>query len=45
LGAKNILLFIRNVEFLPSILYELLVKYFPLFVKTGPSELEILPLG
>jgi hypothetical protein len=31
LGAKNILLFIRNVEFLPSIIYELVVKRFPLF--------------
>jgi hypothetical protein len=31
LGAKNILLFMRNVEFLPSILYELIVKRFPLF--------------
>lgn len=40
LGAKNILLFIRNVEFLPSILYELLVKNFPLFVN-GP---KVLPL-
>lgn len=31
LGAKNILLFIRNVEFLPSLLYELVIKRFPLF--------------
>ncbi|QKI79964.1 RNA-dependent RNA polymerase [Erysiphe necator associated mitovirus 16] len=31
LGAKNILLFMRNVEFLPSIIYELIVKRFPLF--------------
>jgi hypothetical protein len=31
LGAKNILLFIRKVEFLPSIIYELVVKRFPLF--------------
>jgi hypothetical protein len=31
LGAKNILLFMRNVEFLPSILHELLVKEFPIF--------------
>jgi hypothetical protein len=31
LGAKNILLFIRNVEFLPSIIYELVLKRFPLF--------------
>jgi hypothetical protein len=31
LGAKNILLFIRNVEFLPSIIYELVVKRFPHF--------------
>jgi hypothetical protein len=31
LGAKNILLFIRNVEFLPSIIYELVVKRFPMF--------------
>jgi hypothetical protein len=31
LGAKNILLFIRHVEFLPSIIYELVVKRFPLF--------------
>jgi hypothetical protein len=31
LGAKNILLFMRNVEFLPSILYELVVKRFPIF--------------
>lgn len=33
LGAKNILLFIRNVEFLPSVLYELVVKMFPFFLK------------
>lgn len=32
LGAKNILLFSRKVEFLPSILYELVVKRFPLFL-------------
>lgn len=32
LGAKNILLFIRKVEFLPSILYELVVKRFPMFL-------------
>jgi hypothetical protein len=31
LGAKNILLFMRNVEFLPSIIYELVVKRFPMF--------------
>lgn len=31
LGAKNILLFMRNVEFLPSIIYELIVKRFPMF--------------
>jgi hypothetical protein len=31
LGAKNILLFMRNVEFLPSIIYELVIKRFPLF--------------
>lgn len=31
LGAKNIMLFIRKVEFLPSLLYEILVKEFPLF--------------
>jgi len=31
LGAKNILLFIRNAEYLPSILYELIVKGFPIF--------------
>jgi len=33
MGAKNILLFIRNVEFLPSIIYELVVKMFPFFLK------------
>jgi hypothetical protein len=33
LGAKNILLFMRNVEFLPSLLYELIVKMFPFFLK------------
>jgi len=53
LGAKNILLFIRNVEFLPSIIYELVVKRFPLFklekkdrklMKTyGSSPVEVIP--
>jgi hypothetical protein len=33
LGAKNIMLFIRKVEFLPSILMELITKSFPLLLK------------
>lgn len=32
LGAKNIMLAMRFVEFLPTVLYELLVKRFPLFI-------------
>ena len=32
LGAKNIMLAMRFVEFLPTVLYELLVKRFPLFL-------------
>jgi hypothetical protein len=31
IGAKNIMLALRHVEFLPSVLYELWVKRFPLF--------------
>lgn len=32
MGAKNVLLAIRHIEFLPSVLFELLVKRFPLFL-------------
>jgi hypothetical protein len=32
LGAKNIMLAMRFVEFIPTVLYELLVKRFPLFL-------------
>lgn len=32
LGAKNIMLAMRFVEFLPTVLYELMVKRFPLFM-------------
>jgi hypothetical protein len=41
LGAKNIMLFLRKVEFLPSILYELVVKRFPMFLN---SKETILPM-
>lgn len=41
LGAKNILLFIRKVEFLPSILYELVVKRFPMFINSKETVLGI----
>lgn len=41
LGAKNILLFIRKVEFLPSILYELVVKRFPMFTNSKETILGI----
>jgi len=35
LGAKNILLAIRHVEFLPSVLYELFVKMFPIYIRSN----------
>jgi len=41
LGAKNILLFMRNVEFLPSLLYELLVKRFPIFLSGKPKDFPL----
>lgn len=41
LGAKNILLFMRNVEFLPSLLYELLIKRFPLFLSGKPKDFPL----
>lgn len=33
IGPKNIMLALRHVEFLPSVLYELFVKRFPMFIE------------
>jgi hypothetical protein len=44
LGAKNIMLAMRFVEFLPTVLYELLVKRFPLFLNnkiTPPKGVSV----
>jgi hypothetical protein len=37
IGPKNIMLALRHVEFLPSVLYELWVKRFPLFTNIKKS--------
>jgi len=46
IGPKNIMLALRHVEFLPSVLFELFVKRFPLFLNRKlksnlPSEVDI----
>jgi len=38
LGAKNILLAIRHVEFLPSVLYEIFVKLFPIHIRSNSNR-------
>jgi hypothetical protein len=43
IGPKNVMLALRHVEFLPSVLYELWVKRFPLFKnfkKTVPKTVS-----
>jgi hypothetical protein len=46
IGPKNIMLALRHVEFLPSVLFELFVKRFPLFLNRKlksnlPSEADV----
>jgi hypothetical protein len=38
LGAKNILLAIRHVEFLPSVIYEIFVKLFPIHIRSNSNR-------